>query len=322
MTIGALSRHTAERLVEAAIAAPSTHNAQPWRFVARPADRVIEIYADPARTLRRGDPRGRAVHIACGAALFNLRLAIAHTGAEPVTRLLPNPRDPLLLASVRISGHYRPRPTERDLHAAISARAGAQRCAGSQPPLRAVLAALLEAAALEGASLRLLDQPEALRILQSVAVADRALRPDASYLAGLRDFAPRPLGRAAAGGGTSQLAVIATAADDRVSWLRAGQAMQRVLLLATHRGLNAGLLTPVLELPDVPLRPDPRLGAQHPEVIVRLGGPADDRVPVFRRPVAQVLRVISPVIAREDEGPAAVPPPAPTPDARELMRSR
>src|SRR5215472_14622965 len=64
----ALTRQTAERLIEAATAAPSVHNSQPWQFVAWPADRVIEIYADPARTLRRGDPRGRAVHIASGSA--------------------------------------------------------------------------------------------------------------------------------------------------------------------------------------------------------------------------------------------------------------
>jgi nitroreductase len=94
-----LTRQTAERLIEAATAAPSVHNSQPWRFVARSADRAIEIYADPARTLRRGDPRGRAVHIACGSALFNLRLAIAQAGHEPVARLLPSPRDPLLLAT-------------------------------------------------------------------------------------------------------------------------------------------------------------------------------------------------------------------------------
>ena len=115
----ALTRQAAERLIEAATAAPSVHNSQPWQFVARPADRVIEVYADPARTPREGDPRGRAVHIACGSALFNLRLAIARGGCEPVARLLPSPRDPLLLASVRLAGPYRPRPAERDLYAAI-----------------------------------------------------------------------------------------------------------------------------------------------------------------------------------------------------------
>lgn len=317
MMMGALTRPTAERLVEAATAAPSMHNAQPWRFVARLADRVIEIYADPARTLRRGDPRGRAVHIACGAALFNLRLAVACAGAEPVARLLPSPHDPLLLASVRIAGQFRPRPAERDLHAAIGRHPGARRGADGQPQLRAVLAALTEAASLEGASLRLLEQPDALRILQSLAVADRALRPSVSYLPQLRKSSPRPLHRPATG--TARLAVLTTAADDRASWLRAGQAMQRILLLATHRGVTAVPLTPVLELPDAPVRPDPRLGSGHPEMIVRLGGGANDTLPPFRRPVAQVMRVISPVI-RRDEDPHAVPPlPA---ENRELMRSK
>ena len=148
-----LTRRTAELLVEAATAAPSLHNSQPWRFIARLTDRVIEIYADPARTLRRGDARGRAVHIACGSALFNLRLAAAQAGCEPVARLLPCPRDPLLLASVRLAGPYRPRPAERDLYAAIH-RPPSRRPFSGRPLPRGLTSALREAAALEGASLR------------------------------------------------------------------------------------------------------------------------------------------------------------------------
>src|SRR5262249_1508379 len=150
-----------ERLIEAATAAPSVHDSQPWQFVAWPADRVIEIYADPARTLRRGDPHGRAVHLACGSALFNLRLAIAQAGYEPVARLLPSPPHPLLLASVRLAGPYRARPAERDLYAAIRL-IGRGPIAGHPP--RSVLMALKEAAALEGASLRKLGQADAVRM--------------------------------------------------------------------------------------------------------------------------------------------------------------
>jgi nitroreductase len=245
-----LTRQTAERLIEAATAAPSVHNSQPWRFVAWPADRVIEIYADPARTLRRGDPYGRAVHIACGAALFNLRLAIAQAGYEPVARLLPSRRDPLLLASVRLAGPYRPRPAERDLYAAI-------RLIGRGPlagrPARGVLLALKEAAALEGASLRELGQADALPML----------------------------------------AGISTSAGDRASWLRAGQAAQHVLLLATHHGVQAALLGPAPEAPGAPAHGETVLAGEHPAVILQFGA-GHLRPATARRPVAQVLRVLSP----------------------------
>ena len=77
-------------LVAAATMAPSMHNTQPWRFRFDPASQTIGLYADPARVLRVGDPDGRALHIACGAALFNLRLAAAVVGRQPVVRLIPD----------------------------------------------------------------------------------------------------------------------------------------------------------------------------------------------------------------------------------------
>ena len=375
MTEGPLSRQTAERLIETAIAAPSMHNSQPWRFVVRLADRVIEIYADPTRTLRRGDPRGRGVHIACGSALFNLRLAVAQAGSEPVARLLPSPRDPLLLASVRLAGPYRPRPAERDLYTAIRHQP-ISRGHTSHPLPRGLFAALQEAAVLEGTALRLLDQADALRFLRRTAAADPGLRTDPGYLAelaawtgGLRnsqrphsaglaqvratgnghpggrlviqDFAARPDGSPLApvvSVGASQLAVISTSSDDRASWLRAGQAAQRVLLLAAHRGLHAAPLTPVLEEQEASLRTDPYLHGEHPAMILRFGTGRPGQA--TRRPVAQVLRVIPPVIARHsaslaagaglsqatdlarDKSPGEGPPPALPPGDRQLMTSK
>ena len=69
----------AERIAEwvrAATMAPSMHNTQPWKFRILRDNQTIEVRADPERMLRHGDPHGRAVHIACGAALFNLRTAV------------------------------------------------------------------------------------------------------------------------------------------------------------------------------------------------------------------------------------------------------
>lgn len=98
-----LTAELASLLVEAATAAPSFRNSQPWWFLVRPDDAVIELHADPAQLPPRTDPDGRAAHISCGAALFNLRLAVTCAKAEPVTRLLPDPVDPRLLATVRLA---------------------------------------------------------------------------------------------------------------------------------------------------------------------------------------------------------------------------
>ncbi len=86
-----LTPRLAGLLVEAATTAPSFRNTQPWCFLVRLDDSVIELYAEPGRVPPRTDPDGRAAHISCGAALFNLRLAVSCAGAEPVTRLLPDP---------------------------------------------------------------------------------------------------------------------------------------------------------------------------------------------------------------------------------------
>jgi hypothetical protein len=115
-------------------------------------------------------------------------------------------------------------------------------------------------------------------------------------------------------GGGPQLALISTRGDDRVNWLRAGQAMQRLLLLAARRGVAAAPLTPALELPQPVLRPDPQLPAGRAEILVRLGGERGYLPP--RRPLAQVLRFLSQPArpARAGEAAASGDP--------ELIRSR
>jgi hypothetical protein len=86
------------RVLTAAGMAPSLFNTQPWKFRLRP-DR-IEIHADLGRQLIATDPEDRELRIACGAALFNLRLAVHAHGVTPVVCLTPGDV-PAALAVIR-----------------------------------------------------------------------------------------------------------------------------------------------------------------------------------------------------------------------------
>src|SRR5207237_1373901 len=115
---------------------------------------------------------------------------------------------------------------------------------------------------------------------------DRPGQPTTGQVLTVRDFSPGPDSRPphAVVEASPQLAVISTSADDRTSWLRAGQAAQRVLLLATHRGLQAAPLSPALEVPGAPAHGEPSLDGEHPAMILRLGC-GQQRPAVARRPV-------------------------------------
>jgi nitroreductase len=299
--------------------APSMHNTQPWRFRVSRADQIIELYADPSRMLKDGDPHGRAVHISCGAALFNLRLAVAVGGREAVVRLLPDPGQPQLLAELRLAGPYRPGEADTELHAAITARHTNRQPFSNRPVPPGVLAELVQSASSEGATLHFPDHSETSRLLHLISDAERDLLADPGYRTELaqwvgenrdrdgipssalgprdpvgrtpvRDFTPdqhQPLGYAWFEE-NPQLAVLSTAGGTRKDWMHAGQALQRVLLNATAHGIAAAPLTQPLETADAWLVRDPREDAEQPQMILRLGyGLPASATP--RRPVSDVL---------------------------------
>ena len=322
MTQAGLPQAQVDGLLHAATLAPSMHNTQPWRFRVLWDIETIELYADPDRMLPRSDPHGRAVHIACGAALFNLRLAVAAGGREPVTRLLPEPAEPLLLASVRLGGQHRPDEADRDMYAAIAARHTNRGPYSGRPVPPGVLAELVAAAQFEGATLSLPGHDETQRLLRLIADAETDLVGDPCYRAelarwvgGARDkdgipgsaAAPRdPRGstpvRDLLPGHTvgyawfeeqPQLAVLSTASSTKVDWLRAGQALQRVLLTATQHGIATSPLTQPLETGDAWQVRDPVSGRGSPQLILRIGyGLPAPRSP--RRPVSEVLDTSAP----------------------------
>jgi hypothetical protein len=323
MATTALDAPTLEKLISAAAAAPSIHNTQPWRYRLDPDTATIEVRAAPERSLPHTDPAGRELHVSVGAAVFNLRVAVAHFGWEPVVRVLPRPADPTLLAAVRpVAGRLSSGRGHRpDLYDTLWRRHSSRFPFTGQDVPSGVLAEIAQAAAAEGAALTFPSRTEVARLLQLTAEAERYTDADrgrgAEDRAWTRDGSPDGVPRAALGphdaaghgvpvreyagrrpGGRPSTAlferhpvvgVLATAYDTRADWLRAGQGLEHALLTATAHGVRTSLFSQAVEWPELrwALR-DPRGGRGHVQMLIRLGyGP--DGPATARRPVREVL---------------------------------
>ena len=188
-----LSRSELDAVIHSATMAPSVLNIQPWRFVAR-TDGAIELHRDLGRTLPVVDPRHRALTVSCGAALFNLRLAVAFAGRVPEVQLLPEGSDVSLLATVRAVEPQPPSSTDLRLFGVISTRRTSRQPYVDHPLELEMIKRLGEVAALEGASLRVLDSDEATRAAELVHSADAAQRSDPSVRAEVARWTNRPTG--------------------------------------------------------------------------------------------------------------------------------
>lgn len=318
--IALMDPETGRSMLEAATLAPSVHNSQPWQFEV--GERSIDLYADPARQLTFSDSGGRSLLISCGAALFNLRVAADHLGFHPRVRLMPTPTDPTHVAHVQVD-HRHDRPgLMSDLYRAIWQRRTNRYPFWDRRIPRGVLSRLQEAVALENAVLRVYDdQVEVDRIVRLLHEAELEERATGEVMAERRawvgrdaegegvprqSLGPRPadprapfrdlgLGddperRVAQFERTPTIALLSTTQDGPVDWVRAGQALQRALLVATNEGIAASFMNQPLELPDLRwLVRSPITGRGHTQMILRMGyGVPVPATP--RRPLDQVLR--------------------------------
>ena len=180
-----------EQIAEAVQNAPSVFNSQPW-FLKMPADDRIEMYARPvepegedqrwwdlfpsADGKRHLDPLAREFAISCGAALYNLRLAIRVAGHDLAVQLLPHTaHDSTLLASVEImTGRVKaPTRAEQELYEAIWRRHTNRWPYTIVAAPLPIIVAMEDAANQEGASLRLLHPHQARKWLRLTAGADQ-----------------------------------------------------------------------------------------------------------------------------------------------------
>jgi nitroreductase len=309
-------------LIATAARAPSVHNTQPWRFRVG-ADR-IDLYADQRRKLR-ADPVGREMLISCGAALFGLRLAIRSIGYLPVVSLLPDRAQLRLLARVRVGAAAPMTTMEREMLAALPHR-HTHRGPFTEGPLPAGLMPGLQHDALaEGATLAVIGHGLPYQQLADVVAAASARQGlDPAMQADMRRWSRAPgshafdgipahafaahtsrrrgrlpqrdfdLGRdvgmlAPAGAAPAETAILLTSADGRADWLRAGQALHRVLAHAASRWVFASLYTQPLEAASIRELIRDRLALPGaPQIILQLG-PADTTRATARRPPSDLI---------------------------------
>lgn len=268
-------------LLGAAGQAPSLHNSQPWRFRLRP--RSIELHADLDRQLPIADPSGRELRLACGAALFNLRLGLHARGIRPTVTIFPDPAQPALLAAVRDGGHKPATPAQLRMWDAVPTRRTNRRPFDDVPVGPAEQHALRQAALEEGAWLQLVEEPDRRRTLQQLAArAHREQLADPAFVAELarwtatgpdrRDGVPASAGGPqpapqdqwtlrdyTAGAGATRvpgrnfehepvLAVLSPYLTGPAADVRTGEALQRVLLTATALGLSVSFLSQIVEV--------------------------------------------------------------------------
>lgn len=304
--------------------APSIHNTQPWRFRVAADLSAVHLVADRQHGLPVLDPAARQLTISCGAALMNVMVALAATGVDARSRLVPDPAHPDQLAVVEIVGEAAEGAPNR-LHALASAiviRRTVRSAFAPRALPMPVLHALLEAANAQGVEPRLVStrgeragvthwtaagqhhqevDPDFRRELLRWTHPDDAAVHDGIVAAAFgrdsaqsrsarvpqRDFA---LGAPLTGPADSAeeadatLLALATEGDRPVDWLVAGLALEAVLLTAAAAGVVASYLNQAIELRVIRprLRDELRLHGQ-PQLLLRLGYPADDGHPVTPR---------------------------------------
>ena len=307
--------------VRAGTLAPSIYNSQPWRF--RVLSGRIDVFADTQRMLPAVDPDGREMHISLGAATFNIAVMLqAHHYAHEVS-LLPDPLRPDLVASVRAGAPTAPTLHDLALVAALTHRHTTRQPFTEKALPESLVQTLCDAARREGAVLEMLDDTDARALLALVRTADHGLRDDPAYrhelarwtagYAGRKDgVGPETFGPPSVNDalplrdfGAYQpwlhreaeefeadpaIGVLSTVGDEPEQWLRAGMALERVLLEATIAGVSASFLTQPLEVPHLRRLYDEQWPGRATQMVFRLGYPCRPRQAGSpRRPLAEVL---------------------------------
>lgn len=322
------SRPWAERLralLRYAVLAPSVHNSQPWRV--RIDNNVLELRPDRLRATPAVDPEARELAISCGAFLFHLRVAARHFGLRADVEIVAS--TDVCARVVFSEGEGSFDLDSDDLFDAIATRRTVRRAFSGDLVDPLIIEKMHGAAAAEGAHFVVVSANDRAPLARLVSKADEAQAQDTAFLDELvhwsrgvgddrrdgrrSETAPGAVPRGTpliirtfdTGSsrtahdedllaGSPLLAVITTRHDDAAHWLRAGQAVDRVLLTLTAAGLSSSFLNQVVEVKETRARLAHLVNRSEvestPQIVLRVGrcGRAPPP-PTPRRPVDEIL---------------------------------
>lgn len=316
MTAG-YTRDDLVQAADAAVRAPSLHNSQPWRFRLR--DGGIEVCVDRDR-LPAIPARDWAARVSCGAALYNLRLALAMAGRPAAVRLRPYTGAPDVAARLVPDRPRPPSPSESELYAAIARRHSNREPFFATPVPGDLRSRLIEAARAEAGWLEMVIGAAAVAAVAEIAhAANRVLQRDPAYAAELARWVrtePAPDGVPVGAGGPvgepqdllpqrafgartrapgrdfepePLVAVLGSPGDSATDQIAAGQALERVLLAATSARLAVSMLSQPIEVPSAREQLRLALGRYGtPQMVLRIGY-GQPGFPTPRRPVSDVI---------------------------------
>jgi nitroreductase len=310
-------------LVRLATLAASSHNTQPWRFVAE-EERIV-VVPDMARRCPAVDPDDHHLFASLGAAAENVVQAAPAFGLEAAVRFLAGGDGAVEIRLTRAGEREAP------LLAAIVQRQCTRAPYEPRPVASTDQAALEAAGSLEGVRVALHTGREALAAVAGYVVAGNAAQmADSAFMAELvawlrfdhAEAVARKDGLFAAGAGNPVLpgwiarpllplvfteaaetakyrvqvaasagvAVFAAPLDAPEGWVAAGRACQRFALRATAVGVRHAFLNQPVEVKALRARfaGEMGLGERRPNLVVRYGH--GGTLPMsLRRPVSDVL---------------------------------
>lgn len=305
-----------EFLLRYAVLAPSGHNTQPWTF--RILEEGVEVRPDYTRRLPIADPADRELMISIGAAITNFRVAAAHFGFE--TTVLYEDDG----AMIALRETCNPDESLRQLFPAITQR-HTNRTEFERRPIDPDILDRICGVVDESELTRFIAPTERARTAELVEEADRRLLADEKWRAELAEWVhpnegsdvdgmtgdafgiPGPLSAFAPwlvrnfdlgdarGKHDRMLAenaaglIVVTSDEDHSALIRAGETLERLLLVLTSLGVQYAFLNQPVQVPELRRElwgiirtPRP------PQLLLRIGYAPRVRLAMPRRPINAV----------------------------------